>query len=47
MGRTMFFVTTAALVGMLLASCRGDGGIEIDSSDNADCHVLQGTTTYK
>lgn len=44
MSRTMFLALT---VGMLLASCcRGDGAIEADS-DNADCYVLQGTTTYK
>ena len=43
MGRTMFLALT---VGMLLASSRGARAIEIDS-DNADCHVLQRTTTYK
>eukprot|EP00903_Cladosiphon_okamuranus_P014492 g13443.t1 len=44
MGRTMFLALT---VGALLANCRrGDGAIKADS-DNADCHVLQGTTTYK
>eukprot|EP00752_Nemacystus_decipiens_P007817 g6982.t1 len=43
MGRTMFLALTA---GMLLGSCRGDEAIEVES-DTADCHVLQGMTTYK
>ena len=43
MGRTMFFALT---VGMLLATCQGDEAVEM-GSDNADCNILRGMTTYK
>lgn len=42
-GKFLLLLTRALL---LTAGCRGGLSAEIDA-DNDDCHVLQGTTTYK